>query len=360
MSALVFPLIAALMAGAALAFVLWPLLRKGARGKVVALAISLAFILPVTALGLYVWVGTPAALNPEAYKAPERPKIDLAAAVTQLQARLEQSPDDLDGWTLLARAYQAMQEPDKAGEAWARALQLAPDNPDILVASAEASSLAQPQHKIDVQARARLDKALQIDPDHQRALWLVGISDYQQGQYTQAASTWQHLLDQVDASANPKVAAAITQQIARARQAAGMPSSATSTPPAAAASSSAKASATPPATVRVHVSLAPDMTRLTDPSSTVFVFARAVEGPPMPLAVKRLTVADLPTDITLTDAMAMTPQMKLSMFDKVNVSARVSASGQAEPQTGDLEATAKTVAVDDAQPLDLSIDHAIK
>lgn len=359
---LAFALIAALMAGAALAFLLWPLLRRGARGTPVVLAIVLAFALPMTALGLYAWIGTPAALNPSALTTAERPQVDLAAAVEQLQQRLEKDPGDLQGWILLARARQAMDQPDKAVQAWERAVQLAPDNVDVLVASAEARSLTTPRHTVDAQSRARLETAIKIDPDHQRALWLLGVSDYQQAQYTRAAATWQHLLDQVDAEANPKVADAIRQQIERARQAAGMPASAGSAaaPNRTASRNDSKPPADKPAQVRVHVGLAPDLARLTDPSTTVFVFARAADGPSMPLAVKRLTVADLPADITLTDAMAMTPQLKLSMFETVKLSARISASDQADPHPGDLEATAKTVTVGGTKPIDLTIDHAIK
>ncbi len=349
-----FAILAALMAGAALAFVLWPLLRRRARGLPVALAIVLAFALPMTALGLYALVGTPAALNPDAVKSAARPQVDLAAAVEQLQQRLEKNPDDLEGWSLLARARQAMDQPAKAVQAWERAVQLAPDNADVLVASAEARSLTTREHTVDASSRARLEQALKIDPRQQRGLWLLGISDFQQGRYAEAAATWQRLLAQVDAQANPKVAEAIRQQIQRARQAAMMPPSADS-----AASEAAAADRNKAASIHVHVSLAPDLARLADPSATVFVFARAADGPPMPLAVKRLTAAELPADISLTDAMAMTPQLKLSMFDKVTVSARISASGQADPQAGDLEAANKTISVKDKQPVTLTIDHPV-
>lgn len=352
-----FPIIAALMAGAALAFVLWPLLRKRARGGVVVLAISLAFALPVAALGLYVWVGTPTALNPKAYQAPDRPQVNLAAAVDQLQARLEKSPDDLEGWTLLAQAYDAMQQPGKAMDAWAKALKLAPDNPDILTASAQASSLAQPQRHIDAKARAQLDKALSINPDHQRALWLVGISDYQQGRYADAAATWQHLLSQIDAQANPKLSAAVRQQITRAQQATGMPGITSSISKARPTKSSDNAS---PAALRIQVTLVPELRGQVKPDSTVFIYARALDGPPMPLAIKRLQVTDLPAEVTLTDAMAMTPQATLSMFDQVRISARISANGQATPQTGDLEAIAQTVASKTDKQITLTIDHAIQ
>ncbi|MGB8633688.1 MAG: hypothetical protein WCD36_00255 [Rhodanobacteraceae bacterium] len=353
-----FPVIATLMAAAALVFVLWPLLRKGARGKVVILAIVLAFVLPASALGLYVWIGTPAALDANAEKAPQPPQVDMAAAVTQLQARLEKNPEDLDGWTLLARSYEAMKQQDKASNAWARAVQLAPENADILVASAEASSLSQAQHQITPQARTQLDKALKIDPDNQRGLWLMGISDYQQGRFTEAASTWQHLLSQIDARANPEVAAAVSQQIARARDAAGMPAGATSSGTASTQNDSSQAAASP-VKLKVHVSLAPTLRDKPKPQDTVFVFARAVKGPPMPLAVKRLTVADLPADVTLTDAMAMSPQLKLSMFTRISVSARISASGQAISQAGDLEANPETVTSRTDRKVSLTIDHAI-
>lgn len=362
-----FAVLAALMAGAALAFLLWPLLRKsrnqadhqGGDKPPAKLGIGMSFLLPVAALGMYMLVGTPQALNPEARSAPQVSDMNLADAVARLQTRLEASPGDLQGWTLLARARQAMGQPDKAAHAWQQALKLAPDNAGILVANAEARSLADPEHHIDAIARGHLIKALQVDPDNERALWLKGISDYQLARYRDAAQTWQTLLTQVDASARPEVATGIRKQIQRAREAAGMPAAATSTAANAAPEVAGNTATAASPAIPVRVSLAPSLAGKADPDSTVFVYAQAPEGPPAPLAIKRLRVTDLPAEITLTDAMAMLPSRKLSTVAKVEINARISASGQATPQPGDIQATAVVVKTSRNQPVNLVIDHVL-
>lgn len=349
---LLFAACAALMAALALAFVLWPLLRRTHQKTPVALAIGLAFVLPVSALAMYLWVGTPAALTADLTAPDSSRQLNLSEAVAQLQMRLQQNPDDLEGWTLLARAHQALGQPDDANRAWDRAVQLAPNNPSILAAAAQARSTQRDDHRIDDIARKRLQKALEIDPDHQRALWLKGISDYQQGQFQDAARVWQHLLRLVNPQTNPEVANAIARQIERAHAAAGLPASSSSAAPI------AQAAATTGATIQVQVRIAPDLARLAEPDSTVFVYARAVDGPPMPLAVQRLTVADLPASITLDDSMAMLPQRKLSSARQVSISARISASGNAQPQAGDLEARPVQVTMPVQKAVTLVIDHA--
>ena len=347
-----FALFAALMAATALAFVLWPLLRRQARGTPVALAIALAFGLPVTALALYAWVGTPGALDPANVTAQAPTQLNLDQAVVNLEASLAKKPDDVEGWLLLGRARQAMQQTGKSTQAYARALQLAPDNADVLIAVAEASSLDKPDHEIGAQAYQQLQKAVKIDPNNQRGLWLYGIADFQQGNYAQAAKTWETLLSLIDTQANPKVAAAVQQQIARARAAAGDSGPATD-------GSSPKPSATSDqgAAIRLHVSISPEMLARTSPTDAVFVYARATNSPPMPVAVKRLSVADLPADVTLSDAMSMTPQTKLSTFAEVEVGARVSLSGTATPHTGDPQAELARLAVHDAHVTEVLIDH---
>lgn len=351
-----FALALILMAGAAVAFVLWPLLRGTPRGMPVMLAIALAVVLPAAALGLYALLGNPAALDAGPNGASGQPQIDLQQATGELEARLEKHPDDLDSWLLLARAREALKQPAKAGEAYARALRLDPDNPDILVASAQARSLGARDHRIDDTARQQLQHALAGDPENQRALWLLGISDYQRGRYADAADTWQHLLGVIDADSNPKIADAVRQQIQRARAAAA------ASPPAPAASTmtaSQPAAGNAATGIKVHVALADALRARLAEDAAVYVFARAVDGPPMPLAVKRLRVADLPADVTLSDAMAMSPQLKLSMFEHVQVQARVSSSGQATPRPGDPEAT--PVEIDTrklpADSVSLDIDH---
>jgi cytochrome c-type biogenesis protein CcmH len=357
-----FVLLAAAMAGIALACLLWPLLRRGDGARTrSALAIALSFALPVAALALYLAVGTPAALDPTNRAAQQPTQADLDDAVAQLEAHLRQKPDDADGWVLLGRAYQTMQRPADAVTALDKALALAPQNADVLAADAEAHSLASADHRIDDDSRALLQKAVTIDPQHQRALWLLGIADYQRGDFPAAAQTWNRLLPLLDPDSS--VAQAVREQIDRANaqaQAGTSPGAAmqASAPSPAASAVTSAAAATDGITVRV--TLDPALKSRAKPADTAFVYARAVDGPPMPLAVARLTVADLPATIRLSDAMAMTPQLKLSMFPRVQVSARISASGNAMPHPGDLEAKPVNVVVGKQHgPISLGIDHAI-
>ncbi|HET6631145.1 MAG TPA: tetratricopeptide repeat protein [Rhodanobacteraceae bacterium] len=353
---LAFTLIAALMAAAALACLLLPLLRRGQPRPPLPLALVLCVALPLGALGLYAWIGTPAALNPAASRAPE---MDLATAVSKLRARLKTTPDDAEGWLLLGRAYQAMQQDTKAVAALHQALQLNPDDPDIMVAYVEAASLHSADHRIGDDLRALLHKALAAQPDNQRGLWLLGISDFQRGDHAAAAADWRRLLPLLPPGS--KVAAAVKTQIGRAEQAAGMAPAASVAAAASAATvaTAPAAAASAGAAIQVRVSLAPALRKTVAGGETVFVFARALDGPPMPLAVARLQASQLPATVTLTDAMAMTPRLRLSMFPRVRVNARISASGTALPQPGDLQATAAEVAVRGAAPVNLSIDHRI-
>lgn len=345
-----FILIAALMSVVALACLLVPMLRHADNHSPIRLAIILAVALPLGALGLYAWIGTPAALQPAA-AASSSPQMDLGTAVADLRARLQSSPDDAEGWMLLGRAYGAMQRNDEALAALGKALKLKPNDADIMVAYAQADSLNRPDHRIEGHARALLQKALQADPSNQRGLWLIGISDYQRGDYAQASKSWSTLLPLLPPQSD--VAKAVTAQIARAEKAmSGTPASAGSV-----------AKTTPAATVRasieVHVSLAPALRAKVTDNDTVFVFARAIDGPPMPLAVARLHASDLPATVTLTDAMAMTPQLKLSMFPEVKVSARLSKSGNAMPHSGDLQSAATDVTVGSNAQVTVSINQSV-
>lgn len=344
-----FPLLVALMAAAALACLLWPLLRHRASGRApVGLAALLSFGLPVAALALYLAVGTPSALDPVNRVAHAASMSDVTAAIGKLEQHLREQPDDLKGWTLLARAYQAMQRPADAARAFDRALALAPENADLMVASAEAHSLQSADHRIDDATRALLEKAVATDPGQQRGLWLLGIADYQRGHYAAAASTWQRLLPLLDPRS--EVAQAVREQIARAQ--AGGPA------PAPASSTAASTAATGLNQLEVHVSLSPGLEDKASKDASVFVYARAVGGPPAPLAVARIKVSDLPAEVTLSDQMAMTPQLKLSMFPRIEVLARVSQNGQALPQPGDLESSPLdiTAAAPPAEAT-LQIDH---
>ena len=341
------------MVVAALACVLVPLLRSARReGRPRApfvLALVLALVTPPAVLGAYLMVGTPQALQPP----PANDHATLAEATRQLQESLARKPDDAKGWALLAQAYSSLNEPQQALDALNHLLKLKPDDPDAMVAWVEATAETSPSHRIDDASRAKLQRALQIEPTHQRALWLLGISDFQRNDYADAAKQWKTLLPLLDPGS--RVADAVKQELADAEARAGGSRGATVAAADPAPTSSAAATQSRIA-INVTVKLDPKLAAKVQPGDTLFVFARAVDGPPMPLAVARLKASELPAKVTLTDAMAMTPTMTLSKFSRVDVAARISKSGNAMPQAGDLESTPVEVATDSHAPVALTID----
>jgi cytochrome c-type biogenesis protein CcmH len=349
-----FLVIAAIMVVTALACVLVPLLRSARReGRPRApfvLALALALVTPPIVLGAYLMVGTPQALQ----SAPPDNQATLTEATQQLQESLARKPDDAKGWALLAQAYSALNQPQQALDALNHLLKLKPGDPDAMVAWVEATAETSPSHQIDEASRAKLQRALQIEPTHQRALWLLGISDFQRGDYADAAKQWKVLLPLLQPGS--KVAGAVQQELAdaEARARGGTQGGALAATDPTPAPSAATASNT--VALNVTVKLDPKLAAKVRPADTLFVFARAVDGPPMPLAVARLKASDLPAKITLTDAMAMTPAMTLSKFPKISVAARISKTGNAMPQAGDLESAPVEVATDSRAPVALTID----
>ena len=335
----VFVAVAAALSLVALAFALRPLWR----GRLVPGAIMVATLAVATGL-LYALVGTPAALQPSA--ASE--SITLDGAITQLEGDLARDPNQVEGWRLLGRAYAERQQAGKARDANARAAKLAPGDADIQVDYAESRALADPQRRFDAQATELLRDVVQRDPRHQRARWFLGIAQRQAGQSAEAARTWEPLLAQVDAS----TAAALRPQLDAARAEAGLPPLSTPT-----AAAQAIASTTGGNAITVKVALDPDFAarvRLRGDAS-VFVIARIPGGPPMPVAVEKHSLQDLPLEVTLDDADSPMPTQKLLALKEVELVARLSASGNAMRQEGDLESKAVRVALPSQQPIELTI-----
>ncbi|MDI9239606.1 tetratricopeptide repeat protein [Lysobacter sp. LF1] len=306
-----------LLAVLTLAYVLRPLWRtRRAAGLGVVAGLTLA-----TGL-MYFAIGAPAALDSTQREMPKT----LEEAISKLETELQRDPNQVEGWRLLGRAYVADGNVAKAAQALDRALKLAPDDPDLLAEAAEMRALAAPQRVFDAQGVELLKRAIEIQPMHQRARWFLGIAQRQAKQPAEAARTWEPLLAVVDANA----AQPLRAQIDAARAEAGLPPL-----PAAAAPSAAEGG------LKVKVSLAPALASKLPADATLFVIARQAGGPPMPVAVEKLAATKLPVEVTLDDGDSPMPTMKLSQLERVEVLARVSASGNAMPQSGDLEATAK-------------------
>lgn len=328
-----FVVLAATLTLLTLAIVLRPLWRDKPMP-----AIAAAIVLALLTFALYRLVGTPAALAPAMQQAPDT----LHGAIAQLEAELQRDPRQVEGWQLLGRAYASEQQMAKARDAYAHAAKLAPDAPDVLVEAAEARALTEPQRRFDAQAVALLQHALQVQPQHQRARWFLGIAQRQAGKPADAAKTWEPLLAQVDA----KTAAPLRAQIDAARSEAGLPQLPASTP--------APTNAT---VLQVKVQLDPQLAarvRLRGDAS-VFVIARVAGGPPMPLAVEKHSVQELPFTASLDDGDSPMPTQKLSALQEVEVLARLSMSGNAIAQPGDLESAPVRVRLPAQAPVDLTI-----
>ncbi len=331
------------MIAVALVAVLLPLVRHGKRHRgVFALALAIAFALPLGAGGLYLMIGTPAALNG---MTDNTAPANLPQAMAELRAHLVQQPDDLQGWTLLAQTSAMLHNPTDARDAYDHVLKLAPNDAEAMIGWAESDSMLRADHQVSPRAMELLKRAVQMHPDSQRGLWLLGIAQFQQGDYRNAASTWRLLQPQLEPGSS--VAKAVAEQITVAdSRATGAAQTAPPSPPATSASAS----------IQVQVTLAPALQGKLVAGDSLFVYARAPSGPPMPLAVVKLDASKLPATVTLNDAMAMTPTQKLSSVSQVFVGARISHSGQPIAQTGDLEGNAGIVPVVVGVPIKIVID----
>jgi cytochrome c-type biogenesis protein CcmH len=345
-------------------------------------ALVLPVALPAAAFALYLGVGEHTAIDRVRAAAvttpgsgPDgQPMPDMATLVERLARRMEQNPDNLDGWVMLGRSYLAMGQADRGVQAYERALALAADHPEVLLGYAEA--LAKTRQSLDGRPAELIASVLEIEPANPNGLWMMGLVEVQRGNPAAALPHWTRLEGLLEPGSED--AATVRQHITRARRQAGLdpePAAPAQTGPAAtpapgstqtptqapAPEQADRTTAPAPAagttgTLRVEVTLADTLADQAPPDATLFVFARALSGPPMPLAVQRLRVTDLPARVTLDDSMAMMPQMRLSAFPQVLVGARISPSGSATAQSGDLQGEVQPVTPGQAETVRVVID----
>lgn len=305
---------------------------------------------PLLAAAIYAAIGNPAGIVPQAAldarAAQEITPEAVEAMIAKLAQRLETSTgdpaSDLKGWTMLARSYAALQRFPEADKAYARAIALAPADAQLLADRADAMAMVQGRNMQGEPDRL-IAKALQLDPNNLKALALAGASAFERKDFTAARGYWQKARSLVPPES--EFAARLDNSLNEMRKL-----TADAAPAAASASAPVTADA---ARISGRVSLSPALAGRVAPTDTVFIFARAVDGPRMPLAILKRTVADLPITFTLDDSQAMSPEMKLSKFERVVVGVRVSRSGNATPQPGDLrgESAPTGVRVADVQLL---------
>ncbi|MET3107308.1 cytochrome c-type biogenesis protein CcmH [Oxalobacteraceae bacterium GrIS 2.11] len=309
------------------------------------MVVGIGLLIPVVAISLYLYLGSPLTIEApsaqtEANQAatdPANPTPEqIAKMVAQLEQHLKQDPSDATGLAMLARSYHALGRYQDATQAYARLVKLNPNDANLLADYADAMAMSQ-NKTLQGEPEKIIAQALSIDPVNLKALSLAASAAFERRDYQNAIQYWKKILPLVEADS--EIARATTNDINEAQNLAGAPEPAAESRPAIPATKAAGASLS----LEGEVSIDTKLKGKADPNDTVFIFARAAEGPRFPLAVLRKQVKDLPVKFALDDTMGMMPNVKLSDYASVVVGARVSKSGSATPSAGDLEGLSKPV-----------------
>ncbi|PHN46104.1 c-type cytochrome biogenesis protein CcmI [Pseudomonas amygdali] len=291
-----------------------------------------AVLVPVLGLAGYLQLG--ASDRVELSREFARPPTSLADLTQRLERSVQAQPDSAENLYFLARSYMAQNRPGDAAQMFERSLALAGRSPELLGQWAQALYFASDKH-FTAQVQALTDEALQADPNEVTSLGLLGIAAFETQRYQAAVDYWTRLLAALPAQDASR--SALEGGIARARE-----------------NLAGQAAPVKARALKVRVTLAASLKGNVQPGDSVFIFARAINGPAAPLAVKRITVADLPAEVELSDADAMMPQLNLSNFAQVQLVARVSRAGQ--PTTGEWVGRSQPLASDTQAQQALIID----
>lgn len=307
--------------------------RAAKPGRVAAIAAGIA--IPLVAILIYLAVGNPGALAPQS-DSHGVTRQQIEGMVERLAARMRENPDDATGWVMLGRSYAVLDRFPEAVAAYANAVKRSPPDAQLLADYANVLAMAQGR-RLQGEPERIIAQALKVDPRNVKALALAGTAAFENHDFKGAIAHWRKILEVVPPDSD--MADSIRDSIADAEKLASGAVKALPAP--------GRAVASAPGAVSGTVQLAPALAARVAPADTVFVFARAADGPRMPLAVIRKQVRELPAAFTLDDTMAMAPGMKLSSHPRVVVGARISKSGNPTPQAGDLEGLSAPVMVGD-------------
>ncbi|MDH5766520.1 MAG: c-type cytochrome biogenesis protein CcmI [Gammaproteobacteria bacterium] len=317
-----------------------------------ALALAIAVFLPTLSMLVYTQLGMHASSQQEMAATEEKqPSID--DMVARLEQYLESNKGELKDWVMLARSYKYLGRYGEAANAYiaANAIEL---NPQVMLEHAEVLALINDK-KINDEARDLIMKALAMEPDNLNTLWFAGVAEFQFGNYHQSIEHLSRLSEA--ATQDPKVDNSIRYYIAHAREqliAAGeevasmeelLPKS--------------QVAVAEHMRLQIKIDITDEARQKFVSNDVVFVYAKALQGPKMPLAAQRITLADLPATIVLDDTMGMVEGMNLSAFDQVVVSARISKAGTAIAQSGDYIGQATVEDVSATEGVSITIDSLV-
>jgi cytochrome c-type biogenesis protein CcmH len=337
-----FILIAAACVLVAIAFAVVPLLatrsEQGSTAPI--LILVLVLLIPAASWLTYRAVGTPEGIDPPASDAAM-----IRSALIDVARQLERNPDDADNWIRMAMAYKELQEYSSAEHAFRRALFIDEGNPFIQVELAETLLFDSGRPSLPPEANTLLLEVLETDPEQQKAYWLLGLDALQRGDYEQAVAR----LEQLDAMLpDGNVRNSVRNYLRQAQRGLGRSTAAGTT----------NEIAGDPRLV-VNLELDETLAEGISGDESVFVIVRAAEGPRAPLAVQRLRAGDLPADVSFGDEDTMMGGAGIGDVDAIRVTARVSRSGVAEAQSGDLEGSSEAIPVSDSISARVRIDRVL-
>ncbi|MGY6588357.1 MAG: c-type cytochrome biogenesis protein CcmI/CycH [Wenzhouxiangella sp.] len=328
-----------------------------ARNVPLAVVLVLAVGVPLGTALLYTQVGEPDGLTPTHTGVAE-----LRGELIRIANRLERDPDNFEEWARLGMAYKAIEEFSSAAHALRRALYIDDRNPFIKVELAETLMFASRDRRMPAESRSLLEEAVAVEPNNQKALWLLGVAAYQLSAYQDALSWWQRLDNLLE---DGSVRQSVREQMQAARiglglaQSGGLPADHPSRTPEAPADRSPPAPETQPS-FRVQLRLDEALSSQVSGDETVFLTARAADGPAAPLAVVRLRAGDLPATVELSDANAMVEGLNLSTFPVIQLTARVAFGGGTDALPGDLIGRSATLSILESAGTELVIDQVVE
>lgn len=301
----------------------------------------LAILLPTVSLLIYLILGDTHAQQKAELQANEvKASENISQMVSKLEQRLAQTPDDSEGWKMLGRSYSYLQQYQKAANAYAQLYRLQPDDTETMLQYANNLAMAR-NGRVAGEPATLLDKVLQREPNNPNALWLIGMAKAEEGRFVEAKQYWQKLLNLLpaDSESLPQV-----QQMLAAVD----------------AEQAKQQSVGNPVDIAVQVDIEPQLKVNLPTNTTVFIYAQAVNGPKMPLAIVRKQLDELPVKVILNDSVAMQGASKLGDHQQLRIVARASQSGQAMSQPGDLIGSIEIKQPFDKQLASVLINQSIK
>jgi len=306
--------------------------------------------LPLMVVGTYLKLGSPHLLAPAAQKQSEKLPAEFDQMVTKLAARLAKAPNDEEGWRMLARSYAVLGDYAQTVKTYNTYLSRFGEQPEVLTDFAEFLAKSNGNQLAGLPSLL-LKTALSINSNYQDALWLAGLAAAQKEDFKTAIEYWERFLGQLPPS-EMEARKLVEQHIAEARHQLAP----TTTNPAA---TQKETTNQPSIKIKVQVSLASSLQDQVKPDDTLFIYARATQGPPMPLAIVKKLARDLPLTVILEDSMAMAPAMKLSNYQEVAILARISKSASATLQSGDLQGEFSPLKVGKQEEVKIVINQVI-